>query len=616
MLGGAGITVSAMSPHPSESPQGEAPPVPARRHPTLRRKLLVILALAGAPAVLFAIADSARVHHAATAQAERDFMALALAAAQPARDALLGAQAALEAVASLPAIRAAMAPDPGAAGAIIAACDAALAAWIAASADLSLAVAIDRAGGVRCAADPGARALDFRDDPAVAAALRAQGFAATAGARRPAPDPRALALSAPIRDGDAVTGVLSLSLRPALTGAPPPDARAPPALALVDRDGAPLVGAPILAAQAFSARLTDAPQVFRTENADGAALAVAVAPLAEGHVWMLAAAPFAAAERGVILRAVWPLAAPALMWLLAIAVVYFTVDRPVSKHLERLKRVLRAYGRGRFGLRPRTPESAPREIATLAQDMGAMATRLAAREQALRRSADDNQALLLEVYHRVRNNLQTIISMLSLEARRATVPEEKATIARIQSRIQSLALVQQTLLSVDAPHTVRLDALTSAIVEHLLSGDAGLVPDDHARLGVRMRLTPALASAERAAPLALLINEAVTNALRHGTPARAQGAGPWLDIALTTQADGQLDLAIVNDAADTGAVAAPGALGMRIMQGFADQLGATLNTRRADGRSILQLTIPPEDGAAASAAPGLPTPPAHGPHST
>ncbi len=568
--------------------------------------MLIVLALAGAPGAVLAVADSVRVYHRANAQAERDFMAGALAAAQRERDMLTGARHALEAVASMPAIRAATAPDASGSGAEADACDAALSAWIAASFRDGGAVAMDNEGRVRCASDPDARARDFRDDPGLAAVRREQRFAVTAGAENGA---RRIVLSTPILRDGALAGALSLSLRSALIETSPlvgPQFSTPGAIAVVDGDGATLLGAQVaadaratahpanaaLTPGALAARLTATPAVFHAEGDDGAALVLAVSPLVQGRAWMLASAPAATVERGVMLRALWPVAAPALMWLLAITVVYFTVERPISRRLETLKRLLRAYGRGRFALRPRAPEDASREIATLADDMGAMASKLAAREHALRRSAQDNQALLLEVYHRVRNNLQTIISMLGLEARRAEVPEEKAAIERIQSRIHSLALVQQTLLSVDAPHVVRLDALTAAISEHLVSTGLGRVGAAGDRVRLRARLAPAVASADRASPFALLIDEALANALRHG---EGEAAG-WLDVALETAADGTILVEIVNAAPTPPREQTPGALGMRMMRSFADQLGATLATHWEEGRFTLRVSIPPEEG--------------------
>lgn len=66
-------------------------------------------------------------------------------------------------------------------------------------------------------------------------------------------------------------------------------------------------------------------------------------------------------------------------------------------------------------------------------------------EQPFRQSLKDKHALLLEVHHRVKNNLQLIISLLRMEARRSAVQDTKSVLGEMQGRIQSMALLHESL---------------------------------------------------------------------------------------------------------------------------------------------------------------------------
>jgi len=127
-----------------------------------------------------------------------------------------------------------------------------------------------------------------------------------------------------------------------------------------------------------------------------------------------------------------------------------------------------------------------------------------------RRGLSRASALLRELHHRVRNNLQTVAALLSLQARRAA-PEVREPLQEAVSRIRSLTIVHDLLSGHDLEGT-SVEALARTVtteVVHTLCGDEPRI--QWSVLGDEI-----VVSARQATILALLLNEFVTNAIRHG----------------------------------------------------------------------------------------------------
>jgi two-component sensor histidine kinase len=558
----------------------------AEQRPTIRHQLALTLALAVAPAGILAVADTVRAYHSARSAAERAYMSDVLLAAQAERDAFVGIRRALEALAVTPAVRALEGTG----------CNAALGAWVRANPTFAVSGVLDAEGILRCASDPATVGADFSGDTRYQAFRSDPRFTVDALPYGPLSGERVVIAYSPVWEGENLIGAITVSVRTsALEGVGAINrARAQPhRVALVDGLGSVILeggdretagsDAWLPLSNDLRPRLGSQPSIFPSDGRNGERYILAAAPLVSQRIWLVAAAPAETVYAGVLARAAAPIAAPLLMWALAIGVAYFAIDRLVVRHMLYLARLTRAYGRGRLDLRPSTTASAPREIAMLGEDLSRMAERIETREGALRRAAEANRVLILEVYHRVKNNLQMIVSLLSLQRRRATTEGERAAIARIESRVHSLSLVHQTLYAADDVNRVQLDILCGEIVASL----EGLRPE----IAVSMRLDPVAESAERATPLALLLNEALTNALKYA--ARADGP-PRIDVRLAQGARGGYRLEVVNDIVDSPPER-PNAIGARLMHGFARQLRGTLTTRRAGHAFITALDVPQAD---------------------
>ena len=145
-------------------------------------------------------------------------------------------------------------------------------------------------------------------------------------------------------------------------------------------------------------------------------------------------------------------------------------------------------------------------------------------------------ATIREIHHRVKNNLQTIASLLRLQGRRLTSPEARAALQESERRIRSIAIVHETL-SREAGDVVsfneivrplaRLVEETASTPEHRIrfkvEGDAGELPG------------------EVATPLAVVLNELMQNAVDHAFP---EGASDALVEVVLGRDDGQVDIEV------------------------------------------------------------------------
>jgi len=160
------------------------------------------------------------------------------------------------------------------------------------------------------------------------------------------------------------------------------------------------------------------------------------------------------------------------------------------------------------------------------------------RTRELASALEQKSALLHEVDHRVKNNLQLITSLLRLQARRSQDPAVRQALTGAQERVNAVATVHRRLFR--GEDVGRFDV--AAFVEDLVADVIGA----SGRRDIRtvLRLEPVDLAAAQAAPLALLISELLVNAVHHAFPDHQPGT-----ITVAVRQDGD---AICIDVADDG----------------------------------------------------------------
>ncbi len=170
-------------------------------------------------------------------------------------------------------------------------------------------------------------------------------------------------------------------------------------------------------------------------------------------------------------------------------------------------------------------------------------------------------ALLHEIDHRVKNNLQLIASLILLQTRRTADPAAQAALKTVLDRVTAVATVHRRLFQGDP---LRFDV---ADFVRDLAGDlaAAAGRDD---LEIALDLDHVSIPAAAAAPLALVVNELMNNALKHAFP---PGRGGRIAVSLHA-GDGRARLTISDDG--DGLQARPPAFGLTIVKLLCQQLHA------------------------------------------
>ncbi len=122
-------------------------------------------------------------------------------------------------------------------------------------------------------------------------------------------------------------------------------------------------------------------------------------------------------------------------------------------------------------------------------------------------------ATIREIHHRVKNNLQTVASLLRLQSRRLGSDEARAALGESVRRISSIALVHETL-SQDSRQRVSFDKVTQRLIDMLAVG----ITDPDRPVAMRLVGSAGELPPEVATPLALVISELLQNAVEHAFP--------------------------------------------------------------------------------------------------
>ena len=275
-------------------------------------------------------------------------------------------------------------------------------------------------------------------------------------------------------------------------------------------------------------------------------------------------------------------AAPLLIWLLAVAAGWFAIEMYVARPLSNLEASARAFARGEEMVEAPAFAAAPIEIRSLRRTLAAMAKTLRGREQRLVEALGEERALLREIHHRVKNNLQMVASLLNIQARSAKDESEAWGLARAHDRVQLLALVHQRIYASGEVREVRLDDLAAEISRQMLQARGA-----HSRdIRLQLNLTDVRVSADRAVPLAFLIGEALSVALD-----TLADLGP-AEMRLYLAPDPSGDLRFAIDA-DVECPPGSAAMSTRLIDAFARQLGASVG-RDPERPFKVWVSIPPE----------------------
>lgn len=342
-------------------------------------------------------------------------------------------------------------------------------------------------------------------------------------------------------DGNA-TGILAATFAPATLAFSMQETKLPEssALAILDAHGA------LLAQQTNGAQLDEwLPQslvadagtdlmsgTFVQEGRDSVKRVYVVNALPGNIFGLYAQKP---GEPSLAARAMlyFVIAFPLLVWIAASIMAGRASERMVIDPLNRVRQAIRRYIAGETSARVDEDADAPEEVQALARKFNAMAEIIQTRDDALRSALAHQKALVREINHRVRNNLQVMSSLLNLQSRRAQTPEQAAIFLDVQRRLNALGTVHNALYQGDDFQAIDLGVLLKDLCQstarHLASEWGQPV------LTMQCRM-PVFALPDAALTLAFLVTELIAAATAHLSPEGHPAV--QLDFELAEKADG------------------------------------------------------------------------------
>ena len=162
--------------------------------------------------------------------------------------------------------------------------------------------------------------------------------------------------------------------------------------------------------------------------------------------------------------------------------------------------------------------------------MGRDITVLKRNEEQIKASLKEKDALLKEIHHRVKNNLQIISSILSLQEAKVDDPASREILADSRNRIKSMALIHEKLYGSGELSSIDFAEYITSLMSHLSRSYGG----NYGRVTTRTDVTDVALNLDIAIPLGLIVNELVTNSFKHAFPGKRPGRSSWSCMRLRT----------------------------------------------------------------------------------
>lgn len=206
-------------------------------------------------------------------------------------------------------------------------------------------------------------------------------------------------------------------------------------------------------------------------------------------------------------------------------------------------------------------------------------------ERRITSSLRAKELLLQELNHRVKNNLQIIISLQSLQVSAIEDPEVRALLETSQDRVRTLALLHEALYR--GPDVDRVDV--REYLRDLTGHLARSLAPDTVELRCEIDVGDPLISLEHAVPIGLIVNELVSNASKHAFPDGRAGSilvelrgTPTVDLVVRVRDDGV--------GASPQSLSTSSSLGLRLVGNLAEQLGGQVSYSSSPGLGV-QATV-------------------------
>ncbi len=195
------------------------------------------------------------------------------------------------------------------------------------------------------------------------------------------------------------------------------------------------------------------------------------------------------------------------------------------------------------------------------------------------RTLKEKELMLKEIHHRVKNSMQIISGLISMEALNATDEKSQTLLRESEHRVRSIAMLHENILSGGAPGEIDFGVFAGQL--------AGQLVECYARRGLHVELklesSGAMLGLEEAMPCTQILNELVTNSLKYAFVDRAEGR---IFIRFRRDASGYRELQVADDGAGIDPPYVAGSarkLGLQLVEALVSQLKGYLTCTSAGG---------------------------------
>ncbi|MBA7676824.1 hypothetical protein ES703_85069 [subsurface metagenome] len=157
-------------------------------------------------------------------------------------------------------------------------------------------------------------------------------------------------------------------------------------------------------------------------------------------------------------------------------------------------------------------------------------------EEDLKASLKEKEILMQEIHHRVKNNMQIISSLMKLQSRKFRDNRLKEVFRECHGRIQAMALVHETLYQSDSLSEIDLRQYVERLANHLFQAYKA-----RSKIQLKLGIEDIIFEIEQAIPCGLIVNELLSNSLKHAFPGGRKGN---IEIRAHLTENGEIELAV------------------------------------------------------------------------
>jgi len=202
------------------------------------------------------------------------------------------------------------------------------------------------------------------------------------------------------------------------------------------------------------------------------------------------------------------------------------------------------------------------------------------KNESLNQLVKEKEWLVKEMHHRVKNNLQIIISLLNTQSLYLDNEAAQSAIKESQQRLHTISMIHQKLYQSDNSTMINMQTYVNELIDYLkesLNASPAIHFEKHIN-AIELDVAQAI-------PIGLILNEAITNSIKYAFP----GNAGMINIKMLIGPDGNIVLQIEDNGVGLPAnesIGKSGSMGLSLISGLASQLGSTYTIRNDNGVKI------------------------------